>query len=45
MGVHHLEFVSIHREGKPDELLADIDGMLADLNTELDFMIPDGTDV
>lgn len=27
-----------------DELLAHIDDMLADLNTELDFMIP-GTDV
>ena len=30
--------------GEPDELLAHIDDMLADLNTELDFMIP-GTDV
>lgn len=29
---------------EPDELLAHIDDMLADLNTELDFMIP-GTDV
>ena len=30
--------------GESDELLASIDDMLADLNTELDFMIP-GTDV
>ncbi len=33
----------LYRE-EPDELLAHIDDMLADLNTELDFMIP-GTDV
>ena len=44
LGVHHLNFFSC-RGGEPDELLADIDDMLADLNTELDFMIPDGTDV
>ena len=35
------------RAGEPDQLLADIDDMLADLNTHLDFMIPEGggTDV
>ena len=36
-----------HRNEETDQLLADIDGMLQDLNTELDFMLPgmEGTDV
>ena len=38
------------RDEEPDELLASIDDMLADLNTELDILIPAadgvyGTDV
>ena len=45
---HHSPLIPSCSE--PDELLAHIDDMLADLNTELDFMIPDtdgavGTDV
>ena len=41
-------FIFPPRDGEPDQLLADIDDMLADLNTHLDFMIPGedgGTDV
>ena len=40
--------LSLFRAGEADQLLADIDDMLADLNTHLDFMIPKedgGTDV
>ena len=39
--------LSPHRTGEADQLLADIDDMLADLNTKLDFMTPEelGTDV
>ena len=41
-------FTFVSRTGETDQLLADIDDMLADLNTHLDFMIPgadEGTEV
>ena len=40
--------ISLITRGEADQLLADIDDMLADLNTHLDFMIPgadEGTQV
>ena len=48
MLLHFSLVFPILRSAEPDQLLADIDDMLADLNTHLDFMIPgadEGTEV
>jgi hypothetical protein len=37
------QHVTEEPEPQPDQLLADIDDMLADLTTHLDFMIPGST--